>query len=153
MGRDIQPIKISGEDRGNYRDKLQRSLEVFARMLREHLFEADPAQVGLEIELNQVDGHAADVGAQVGEPVQPGLEDQRVEGAPVGDQRGEPVPGHAAFPGTVGARGQPGGAQSQGQVPEGLDIQRRTERLGTGARRGHTEIMTYRPGPARSRCC
>ncbi len=57
MGRDIQPIKISGEDRGKYRDKLQRSLEVFARMLREHLFEADPCQVGLEIELNLVDEH------------------------------------------------------------------------------------------------
>jgi len=41
MGRDIQPIKISGEDRRQYRDKLQRSLEVFARMLREHLFDAD----------------------------------------------------------------------------------------------------------------
>ena len=57
MGRDIQPIKITGEDRRQYRDKLQRSLEVFARMLREHLFEADPAQVGLEIELNLVDDH------------------------------------------------------------------------------------------------
>jgi len=57
MGRDIQPIKISGEDRRRYRDKLQRSLEVFARMLREHLFEADPAHVGLEIELNLVDEH------------------------------------------------------------------------------------------------
>jgi len=55
MGRDIQAIKFSGEDRGKYRDKLRRSLEVFARMLREHLFEADPAQVGLEIELNLVD--------------------------------------------------------------------------------------------------
>jgi gamma-glutamyl:cysteine ligase YbdK (ATP-grasp superfamily) len=59
MGRDIQPIKISGEDRRRYRDKLQRSLEVFARMLREHLFEADPAQVGLEIELNLVDSRGA----------------------------------------------------------------------------------------------
>src|SRR5580700_11257188 len=59
MGRDIQPIKISGEDRRQYRDKLQRLLEVFARMLREHLFEADPAQVGLEIELNLVDAHGA----------------------------------------------------------------------------------------------
>ncbi len=59
MGRDIQPIKISGEDRRQYRDKLQRSLEVFARMLREHLFEADPAQVGLEIELNLVDERGA----------------------------------------------------------------------------------------------
>ena len=56
MGRDIQPIKITGEDRGNYRDKLQRSLEVFARMLREHLFDADTSHVGLEIELNLVDG-------------------------------------------------------------------------------------------------
>jgi gamma-glutamyl:cysteine ligase YbdK (ATP-grasp superfamily) len=55
MGRDIQAIKFSGEDRGKYRDKLRRSLEVFARMLREHLFEAEPAQVGLEIELNLVD--------------------------------------------------------------------------------------------------
>src|SRR5215468_9668674 len=52
MGRDIQPIKISGEDRGRYRDKLQRSLEVFARMLREHLFDADNSHVGLEIEFN-----------------------------------------------------------------------------------------------------
>jgi gamma-glutamyl:cysteine ligase YbdK (ATP-grasp superfamily) len=55
MGRDIQAIKFSGEDRGRYRDKLRRSLEVFATMLREHLFESDPAQVGLEIELNIVD--------------------------------------------------------------------------------------------------
>jgi gamma-glutamyl:cysteine ligase YbdK (ATP-grasp superfamily) len=59
MGRDIQPIKISGEDRGKYRDKLQRSLEVFARMLREHLFDADTSQVGLEIELNLVDDDGA----------------------------------------------------------------------------------------------
>src|SRR6516164_8305552 len=56
MGRDIQAIKFSGEDRGRYRDKLRRSLEVFATMLREHLFDAEPAQVGLEIELNLVDG-------------------------------------------------------------------------------------------------
>src|SRR5690242_9524617 len=55
MGRDIQLITISGEDRRKYRDKVRRSLDVFARMLREHLFEADPAQVGLEIELNLVD--------------------------------------------------------------------------------------------------
>ena len=59
MGRDIQPIKITGEDRGRYRDKLQRSLEVFARMLREHLFDADTSQVGLEIELNLVDNDGA----------------------------------------------------------------------------------------------
>jgi gamma-glutamylcysteine synthetase len=56
MGRDIQPIKISGEDRRIYRDKVWRSLEVFAKMLQERLFEANPSRVGQEIELNLVDG-------------------------------------------------------------------------------------------------
>src|SRR6202050_4415847 len=55
MGRDIQATKFSGEDRRIYRDKVWRSLEAFAIMLRERLFEADPAQVGQEIELNLVD--------------------------------------------------------------------------------------------------
>ena len=55
MGRDIQAIKISGEDRRRYRDKVRRSLDVFARMLHEHMFDTEPAQVGLEIELNLVD--------------------------------------------------------------------------------------------------
>ncbi len=55
MGRDIEAIKISGEDRRKYRDKVRRSLDVFARMLRERLFEADPSLVGQEIELNLVD--------------------------------------------------------------------------------------------------
>ena len=59
MGRDIQAIKISGEDRRRYRDKVRVSLEVFARMLHEHLFDTDPAQVGLEIELNLVDSRGA----------------------------------------------------------------------------------------------
>ncbi len=54
MGREIRPIKISGEDRRKYREKVRRSLDVFARMLRERMFDADP-QVGLEIELNLVD--------------------------------------------------------------------------------------------------
>jgi gamma-glutamyl:cysteine ligase YbdK (ATP-grasp superfamily) len=55
VGRDIQAIKISGDDRRKYRDKVRRSLDVFARMLRERMFEANPSQVGLEIELNLVD--------------------------------------------------------------------------------------------------
>ena len=58
MGRDIQAIKISGEDRGRYRDKLRRSLDVFASMLRDRRFEASP-RVGLEIELNLVDDQGA----------------------------------------------------------------------------------------------
>jgi gamma-glutamyl:cysteine ligase YbdK (ATP-grasp superfamily) len=55
MGRDIQAIKISGEDRRKYREKVQRSLDVFARMLRERRFEVSPSRVGVEIELNLVD--------------------------------------------------------------------------------------------------
>ena len=55
MGRDIQAIKISGEDRRRYREKVQCSLDVFARMLRERMFEVSPSRVGVEIELNLVD--------------------------------------------------------------------------------------------------
>jgi len=55
VGRDIEAIKITGEDRRKYRDKVRRSLDVFARMLRERKFEADPSLVGQEIELNLVD--------------------------------------------------------------------------------------------------
>jgi gamma-glutamyl:cysteine ligase YbdK (ATP-grasp superfamily) len=55
MGRDIQPIKISGEDRQKYREKLRRSLDVFDRMLRESIFGPSLSLVGQEIELNLVD--------------------------------------------------------------------------------------------------
>jgi gamma-glutamyl:cysteine ligase YbdK (ATP-grasp superfamily) len=55
MGREIQAIKISGEDRRKYRDKVRRSLDALARMLRERLFEDSPSRVGQEIELNLVD--------------------------------------------------------------------------------------------------
>jgi gamma-glutamyl:cysteine ligase YbdK (ATP-grasp superfamily) len=74
MGRDIQAIKISGEDRARYRDKVRRSLDVFARMLRERQFEDDPALVGVEIELNLVDSggkpsmHNADVLDAIADP-------------------------------------------------------------------------------------
>ena len=57
MGRDIQAIKISGEDRRKYRDKVRRSLDVFARMLRERRFDETPNTVGQEIELNLTDEH------------------------------------------------------------------------------------------------
>ena len=58
MGREIQAIKFSGEDRRLYREKVRRSLDALARMLRERLFEDGPAQVGQEIELNLVDSAA-----------------------------------------------------------------------------------------------
>ena len=57
MGRDIQAIKISGEDRRKYRDKVRRSLDAFARMLRERRFDENPNTVGQEIELNLTDEH------------------------------------------------------------------------------------------------
>ena len=59
MGRDIPAVKISDEDRRIYGERLRRSLEVLARMLRERAFEEAPAQVGLEIELNLVGARAA----------------------------------------------------------------------------------------------
>ena len=46
MGRDIQAIKNSGEDRRKYRDKVRRSLDAFARMLRERLFDDTPPRSG-----------------------------------------------------------------------------------------------------------
>src|SRR5580704_17589558 len=55
MGRDIEAIKITGEDRRNYRAKLARSLDAFARMLKERMFESEAARVGQEIELILVD--------------------------------------------------------------------------------------------------
>src|ERR1700761_1696029 len=58
MGREIQAIKFSGEDRRVYREKVRRSLDALARMLREHRFEDNPASVGQEIELNLVDSQA-----------------------------------------------------------------------------------------------
>src|SRR5271165_6946273 len=59
MGRDIEAVKITGEDRRTYRAKLARSLDVFARMLQERMFATDPAFVGQEIELNLVDDQGA----------------------------------------------------------------------------------------------
>ena len=59
MGRDIQAIKISREDRRRYRGKLRSSLDAFARMLRECMFDLNPSQVGQEIELNLVDERGA----------------------------------------------------------------------------------------------
>jgi hypothetical protein len=54
MGRDIEAVKISGEDRRAYDDKLRRSLDALTRMLRAGAFEAGPARVGLEVELHLV---------------------------------------------------------------------------------------------------
>jgi gamma-glutamyl:cysteine ligase YbdK (ATP-grasp superfamily) len=55
MGREIQPVTISGEDRRKYREKVRRCLDALAGMLRDQMFDVSPEQVGLEIELNLVD--------------------------------------------------------------------------------------------------
>src|SRR5579875_687897 len=55
MGRDVPAITISPQDRRAYREKVRKCLDVFARMLRESRFDAEPRQVGLEIELNLAD--------------------------------------------------------------------------------------------------
>ncbi|MBA9001790.1 MULTISPECIES: glutamate--cysteine ligase [Thermomonospora] len=56
MGKDVPRFAISGEDRRRYRDKVRRNLDVLARMLRESQFEFHRPHIGLEIELNLVDG-------------------------------------------------------------------------------------------------
>ena len=58
MGREIQRVAFSGEDRRKYREKVRRELDVFARMLRADMFDYEPAHVGMEIELNLVDDRA-----------------------------------------------------------------------------------------------
>jgi len=55
VGKDVPAIEISQQDRRAYREKVRLCLDVFARMLAESRFEAEPQRVGLEIELNLVD--------------------------------------------------------------------------------------------------
>ncbi|GAA3241587.1 glutamate-cysteine ligase family protein [Actinocorallia longicatena] len=55
MGKDVEAVEISGEDRRQYREKVRRCLDVLARMLRESRFEFGRPHIGLEIELNLVD--------------------------------------------------------------------------------------------------
>jgi gamma-glutamyl:cysteine ligase YbdK (ATP-grasp superfamily) len=56
MGRDVSAITVSTQDRRRYREKVQRCLEAFAAMLEEPRFAADSPSMGMEIELNLVDG-------------------------------------------------------------------------------------------------
>ena len=52
MGDRVGAATFTRDDRQRYRHKVRRCLDVFARMLSEHAFEADPRSIGLEIELN-----------------------------------------------------------------------------------------------------
>jgi hypothetical protein len=97
--------------------------------------------------VHHVHGHAADLHAQMSELVQPGLQRERVEGPPVGDQRAKPVPRRAALPRVVGARWPPGRAQPLGQITQGRAVQHGAERLSVGGGGSHDQIMAHpRPG-------
>src|SRR4051812_25458089 len=55
MGRDVSATTVSTQDRRRYREKVQRCLEAFTAMLRDHRFAEDQPSMGMEIELNLVD--------------------------------------------------------------------------------------------------
>jgi len=55
MGRDVERVVFTREDRQRYRQKVRCCLDVFARMLAEARFDVDRPLTGLEIELNLVD--------------------------------------------------------------------------------------------------
>ena len=55
MGEDVESQEFSRTDRTQYREKVRRNLDVFARMLRDSRFDTDDPMTGLEVELNLVD--------------------------------------------------------------------------------------------------
>ena len=67
MGQDVAKTQFTREDRQQYRQKVRRSLDVFARMLAESRFDVERRSMGLEIELNLADerGDPAMVNAKV----------------------------------------------------------------------------------------
>jgi len=55
MGQDVAKTQFTREDRQQYRQKVRRCLDVFARMLAESHFDVERRSMGLEIELNLTD--------------------------------------------------------------------------------------------------
>jgi hypothetical protein len=58
VGEEVDRHTFTRDDRVKYRQKIRRSLDVFAAMLREARFDVDRPLTGMEIELNLVDGQA-----------------------------------------------------------------------------------------------
>ncbi|HYN96968.1 MAG TPA: glutamate-cysteine ligase family protein [Pilimelia sp.] len=58
MGEEVARHVFTREDRSRYRQKVRRSLDVFAEMLAGARFDAERPMTGLEIELNLVDAAA-----------------------------------------------------------------------------------------------
>jgi gamma-glutamyl:cysteine ligase YbdK (ATP-grasp superfamily) len=67
MGQDVDKTQFTREDRQQYRQKVRRCLDVFARMLAESRFDIERRTMGLEIELNltSADGDPAMVNDKV----------------------------------------------------------------------------------------
>ena len=55
MGKDVNRVEFSREDRTRFRQKVRRCLDVFERMLANSPFDFERPMTGLEIELNLVD--------------------------------------------------------------------------------------------------
>ncbi|MEA2171687.1 MAG: hypothetical protein QOF76_4987 [Solirubrobacteraceae bacterium] len=55
MGEEVSARTFTREDRQQYRQKVRRCLDVFAKLLAESRFDADHRSIGLEIELNLTD--------------------------------------------------------------------------------------------------
>ena len=55
MGEDVEVRNFTRQDRQQYRAKVRRCLDVFARMLAEAKFDFERPLTGLEIELNLID--------------------------------------------------------------------------------------------------
>jgi gamma-glutamyl:cysteine ligase YbdK (ATP-grasp superfamily) len=58
VGEEVERHNFTREDRARYRQKIRRSLDVFASMLRESRFEVERPLIGMEIELNLIDEKA-----------------------------------------------------------------------------------------------
>ena len=74
MGEEVAAKTFTREDRQLYRQKVKRSLDVFAMMLRESRFDPEQRSFGLEIELNLTDdeGRPANLNAEVLESIADG---------------------------------------------------------------------------------
>ena len=55
MGEDVEVRNFTRQDRQQYRAKVRRCLDVFARMLAEAKFDFERPLTGLEIEFNLID--------------------------------------------------------------------------------------------------
>jgi hypothetical protein len=56
MGTQVSAVEIDRTNRQHYRSKIQRCLDALGRMLTEGGFASAPAKIGLELELNLIDG-------------------------------------------------------------------------------------------------